>query len=451
MKRKSIGSGIGRVPLRVLLALALVIPGAELTQAWATGDPTDLGVLAVGDAVFWEGPFVQDATVFWELCDAVGPCFDYAFELAESGARLRVAIDYPDYEDIWAFGLYSPSGQLLPLVYDPVSDVAQDGAQNQATADLNCCDYSLELSIDLPEAGIWKVRVAPVDVHSSSFRMRAKLEAVPINPDPPVVRSPDLRMLPPFAFTFAAPARQVRLPVGTPLRYQRLDVAGQQPMSCTVDETIENGARRCLRFSVGVENVGDGPLDLRFAPVADGSSAMSQRVHSSDGTWVDGPAGTYVFHKTHLHYHYTDMATIGLYRVVDPGTGQLVEAGEGLKQGYCLGPTKIAEFHTFDQDLVDSAPSDCSSPTAASMTLPRGWTDVYGWHLPGNYVEFGDNADGYYVIRAEADALGRLIETREDNNTSYSYVRVTGNVIEVLERGRGSDPWDPAKTVIKDW
>lgn len=384
-------------------------------------------------------------------CAVAGPCFDYAFELTAPGARLRVAIDYPDYDDIWAFGLYSPSGQLLPLVYDPVSDVVQDGALNRGAADLYCCDYSLELAVDLPEVGVWRVKVAPVDVYSSAFRMRAKLEAAPVDPDPPVVEAPDLRMLPPFAFTFAAPARQVRLPVGTPLRYQPIEAGGQRPMSCTVDEMVENGSKRCLRFSVGVENVGDGPIDLRFAPVADGSSAMSQRVHSSDGTWIDRPAGTYVFHKTHMHYHYTDMATIGLYRVGDLATGGLVEAGDGLKQGYCLGPTKIAEFHTFDQDLVNSAPSDCNSPTAASMTLPRGWTDVYGWHLAGNYAEFGDNPDGYYVIRAQADALGRLVETREDNNVSYSYVRVTGDSIEVLERGRGSSPWDPASMVIEDW
>jgi hypothetical protein len=34
------------------------------------------------------------------------------------------------------------------------------------------------------------------------------------------------------------------------------------------------------------------------------------------------------------------------------------------------------------------------------------------------------------------------------NNVAYAYFRVTGNDVRVIERGHGTDPWDPSKTVV---
>lgn len=41
-------------------------------------------------------------------------------------------------------------------------------------------------------------------------------------------------------------------------------------------------------------------------------------------------------------------------------------------------------------------------------------------------------------------------ETNETDNTSYADLRVTGAEMDVLERGQGMSPWDPAKAAASD-
>jgi hypothetical protein len=45
----------------------------------------------------------------------------------------------------------------------------------------------------------------------------------------------------------------------------------------------------------------------------------------------------------------------------------------------------------------------------------------------------------------------RILESNEDDNHSYAFIEVTPlplREVRVLERGYGSDPWDPAKQVL---
>jgi len=84
------------------------------------------------------------------------------------------------------------------------------------------------------------------------------------------------------------------------------------------------------------------------------------------------------------------------------------------------------------------------------LGLGTGWGDIYVYGLDGNYVEFGENTDGLYVVRSIADAFNDVLETDESDNQGYAYIKVSGNNIKVLERGHGSSPWDPAKRPTTD-
>ena len=85
------------------------------------------------------------------------------------------------------------------------------------------------------------------------------------------------------------------------------------------------------------------------------------------------------------------------------------------------------------------------------MWLERGWSDVYGWSLDGNYIEVPAGApDGLYVIRVSTDPHNEVTETNDDDNTSYALVQITGDQVHLIERGYGSDPWDPDRTVDDD-
>jgi hypothetical protein len=167
-------------------------------------------------------------------------------------------------------------------------------------------------------------------------------------------------------------------------------------------------------------------------------------------THTEHPAGTYQFHATHGHIHYQDITGIALYRVTNPLTGTIEDGPEPTttqKQGFCLNEPRIIDFDKFRQD--PPLASECMQPTGGSVQQARGWTDVYGWMLSGQFVEFSGKRDGYYVLRAKADPFNRLIETNETDNDSYSYIHVVDNEVQLLERGYGTGPFDPAKQVVR--
>jgi hypothetical protein len=82
------------------------------------------------------------------------------------------------------------------------------------------------------------------------------------------------------------------------------------------------------------------------------------------------------------------------------------------------------------------------------LALTRGWGDVYRWQRPGQYVEFGGNGDGLYVVRTTVDKGNTTLETDETDNSAYALVRISARRIDTLERGWGTSPFDPSKTVF---
>ncbi|MGH2747692.1 MAG: lysyl oxidase family protein [Actinomycetota bacterium] len=408
---------------RILLAGVMLVVVSVLAPALAQ-EPRTVGKLSAGDAVFWTGepieeepegllPSLPPLLPKSDECDP-DQCFVYRLDVAQKARRLRVAIDTPDCDDVYQVSLYDPQGA------------------RRAAA--QAC-YSTELFERSPAVGTWTIRVVPSDVGEDSiFRMRAKLEGKKTEPKRPRRLAPNIRVEPPFDFTFEYGG-------------------GITSSSCAEDEIIENGANRCLRFAVGPQNTGRGPLEVSFSPLRDASRepTMYQRLHYSDGRVVTREAGSYEYHKTHRHYHFTGFAKMELFKVIDRKSGEMVRAGGGHKAGFCLLDFKISQWRRFYQARADSARSDCGSPTDAAMGLSTGWTDIYESGLPGNYVDFANNKDGYYVVRVEMDSADKIVETSERDNVAYAFIEVTGTDIRLIERGHGRSPWDPNKTVVVDW
>lgn len=391
--------------------------------------------------VFWVGARMQPTGLPTSrgeadpaVCDGQGrgKCPEFVLDVAEGGIRLRVSLDHPGSASDFALQLRTEDGKVLG--YD-------DGTENE------------EILLDTPAAGRYVVRVLPWQVSQPAdppFALRVKLETTVAVP-PDGVLLPNLRVEPPSEFTFLQPPPFYRYLVPMQVR---------EKVSCLPDEMAEEGARRCLRFSFGYQNVGAGPMDLHFSPLTDAAATASvvQRMHRADGRFEEQPAGSYTYHKTHMHYHYDDIFSAKLFRVTDAATGAMEPAGIVAKRGACAHDIRISDWERFDQAPRGSQDSgdDCSSFYAESpasgmrIGLSAGWSDIYPWLMPSNYVEFGGQPDGRYVIRAIADPNGRLAETDESDNVGYSYVEIHGETIELLERGRGQDPWDPAR-IVEQW
>ncbi len=377
-----------------LVLLALAAPAQAATPVEATLRP--------GQAAFW-GHHASN---------------EYRIVVRPGGWRLRVAYDHPDFRQAAYGTLKDPAGK----------DVAQLGGWDSGEA------YVLR-----PQPGTWTLAM---NAQYPEVRFRAKLET----PPPPAPRKavallPNLRLVPPHEFTMGG-------------------VAGSGQGSCNTDDTAEQRGIRCLRFSIGPANVGVGPLQLDF-PGNQGlvtPGQATQLIAWSDGRVTRRAAGEFEYHKTHGHYHHSGFGKLELLRVDDAARGTMTHVGDGPKQGFCTADVKISEWSVFG-GRQNSAESTCISsagglfydPTSGTkMGLSPGWADLYSWEQDGNYVEFGTNGNGRYLVRSTADALNKVLESDEADNTSYAYIVITGTTITVLERGRGQSPWDPKRVVVRD-
>lgn len=420
------------------LAASTSVPNARAAVASTTGIS-----LSAGTPAFWKGTEKQAAaTTPLPACSTTqSSCYDYVLAVGGGGARLRVGFDSP--------GNTSADVALLPgltgAAISEVNGISLEIFDSQGKSlSSSSGPYSAEVYIAKPAAGTYYVRStgAPANV----TRLRALLEkALPTTKSAHnTLLLPNLQLIPPFEFTFASPTGPV--------------IEGKDPASCNPYEQEEYGGRRCLRFSIGPQNVGAGPLMLEIksdiVKGLVGQIPVTQLVERGDGTLLRRPGGYSIYHKTHAHYHHNGFGTLELLKVLDPAKGQLVAAGSGPKQGFCMLDFKIAQWKKFSNAPAGQTRQDCNvAGTPASTTqlgLGVGWGDIYVYHLDGNYVEFGDNGDGLYVVRSIADAYNQVLESDETDNAGYAYIKVTGNSVKVLERGRGMSPWDPAKTVVTD-
>ena len=352
--------------------------------------------------------------VYWDQGSA------HRFEVLPGGTTLRASVDVAEC-----------CGAALEVV-GPDGDVVASGRGY----------LSAEVYVDRPAPGHWTVRVPG---GRAGVRMRAKLETPRDNPRPAAGKPllPNLRLVPPYEFTFSA---GIQTP-GAP--------------GCNPDDAAEFGCTRGLRFSVGPVNAGRGPFQVRFAPLEGvvTSGKVYQRVYDASGGFTEREAGQFEYHKTHQHYHHTGFGSLELLRVTDVQRGTTVPAGSGPKQGFCTADVVIFDWLRFDQARQNSTESRCVSemtpvgtygPVGTIMGVSPGWADIYLWLQDGNYVNFGDNPDGRYVVRSTADALGHVLESDETDNTSYAYVEINGSVVKVLERGFGVGPFDPRKRLATD-
>jgi Lysyl oxidase len=405
----------------------------------------------LSEGLFWNGPTVASGNVRDpSLCDTpAGPCFTYKLHVADPGARLRVAIDIPMRDDTFELDLLDPAGE----------QVASAATDNAFDAEAFAAD---------PKAGDWTVRVIPEGVSDGSFRLRAKLERTIAKPTGHVALLPDLKAVPPMEFGFIAPANPANGAYPPDTVNPPLDVAGVHPLSCTADEMAPaeltgGAATKCLRFTSGPINVGAGPFEMHFSFVSDnldgkttpiGHGPMTQVIHYADATTTTRPAGTYSFHWLHGHFHDDHILDYQLFKVEDGD--RLAAAGSGTKSGFCPANQLFGEWRRFVQappdELIgsgDTGTGNCQNPVDGVLGLSPGWGDVYRWQRPGQYVEFGTNPDGLYVVRTTVDVENQIQEADETNNSAYALVKVVGDTVRLLERGQGASPFDPGRTEFK--
>jgi hypothetical protein len=288
-----------------------------------------------------------------------------------------------------------------------------------------------------PMQGLYRMVVSARDVTDSDYEAVVQVERIPRRfRGPRRELLPNLQTLPPDNLHVAIPSGY---PGGDPLP--------GLGTSCYPQESLEAGVSRCLRFDTAIANTGPGELRMRFLLSGVGTDQrMQQVVDMTKGSPRYRDAGEYEWHQSHGHAHYAGFAGYRLSSVYDHGsTGPVV--AEETKAGFCLQDTELSWWRrrgnapsTFTYPACTQPHERDSIGTWGVMGISRGWTDVYTWDLPDQYVPIDGLPDGRYLLETTADASRRVKETDEDDNLAWALIRLSGDEATVLDSGIGSAP-----------
>ena len=482
--------------IRFLAACTAVVVSISTAAASPALADQSLGSLAPGHSAYWNGPQIASARVEAPaLCGTEGPCYRYTVRVTGAHPQvLRVALRTADDSNGWEVTLYDPSGIE-----------AADGSTYtlQGVAE----DFDVEDWVPNPQPGLWTIEVVPNNVKDGTVAMRAAVDPPVVWPasDPNHVtlhstrrvrtctreprgkrvvshctarrvrstRSvprkgvyaipPDLAADAPWHLTFQQPTPMVVVESGNFLALagfhnSSATVADQPVYDCLPEETVQQGGHHCLRFTSGFANLGPGRFEVfgsSSVPVAVNGGPLYQDVYRSDGSHFVRPSGSFTFHQIHAHYHVLGIAKFELYPVL--GKGRLGPPSDVLKEGFCLGDIKMYDWRSFAQaEVSPSSPDNCEPGAQPDGTwrfyegIDPGWEDSYKWQTSGQFVNFGDSPDGLYLLRVTVNPFHYILEAdagHPTNDVAYTYFRVTGDDIHVLERGHGTSPWDPHRQV----
>jgi hypothetical protein len=177
-----------------------------------------------------------------------------------------------------------------------------------------------------------------------------------------------------------------------------------------------------------------------------------QRVYRKDGNTMshtDYWSGSMTYHPSHGHMHVDNWAVMTLrIQTSDPNPLNWPVVGEGAKIGFCLmdygqcGSSQGSTYYGHCRDenryyqqgnilLNNNFPNwnlgggnyDCS---VSEQGISSGWTDVYGKHLEGMWINVPKNTcNGNYWIVLEVDKDNFFMEENEDNNWTAVPVTLT--------------------------
>jgi len=235
----------------------------------------------------------------------------------------------------------------------------------------------------------------------------------------------------------------------------RLRVTGSTPNighgSFTVRGQDDNGYRT---FLCGNDTVFNVPSSGQFTcpnGFQNPKQLITQRIYKKDGnamTYIDQYAGSVTYHPSHGHNHVDDWAVMTLrIQTTDPNPLNWPIVGTGAKIGFCLmdygqcgTPGSTYDGHCRDDNTVYMGGNvmynvnfpnwnlgggnyNCS---VVEQGISSGWTDVYGKHLDGMWINIPENTcNGDYYIVLEVDKNNIFLEEDETNNWTAVPVTLT--------------------------
>ncbi len=194
-----------------------------------------------------------------------------------------------------------------------------------------------------------------------------------------------------------------------------------------------------LMFTVGLTNVGQGPLEL--APESS-LTDPSELVNANQNVYDGGTNATgsllcrrslhdaFVFHPEHHHWHLVGVNGFEVRPALDDGTGGSWDTsriiGSAFKESFCL----LDYIKMDDEQLAAFALAlppreyfDCFGTHGISV----GWFDTYHHATHGQYIDITGAPAGIYYLVVTANPDKLFLETDYTNNRSWVSFRLEYN------------------------
>ena len=177
---------------------------------------------------------------------------------------------------------------------------------------------------------------------------------------------------------------------------------------------LSNG-RTILKFSASFVNKGKSQFELLGTADSTGGSQrnVNQRIISQDGSSQNKLVGVFDWHVTHAHYHYGDFAdyVFGSVRLLSTDKAPLAIR---QKTTFCLRDNELS------MPELDGAPKTKTFVICNQnrQGVSVGWTDIYDYTLPDQYIDVHNMPAGIYSLSFFLDPNQRFVEERKDNNIS---------------------------------
>lgn len=198
------------------------------------------------------------------------------------------------------------------------------------------------------------------------------------------------------------------------------------PADFTIETTPEN--TRLLRLTNYIMNWGPGRLEiLGESDHVTQRTVVTQHVYRANGTFTNHPAGIFVFHPAHDHWHLENFARYEVWSL-NPEGGLLENVALAAKVSYCLRDTGRS---TLPGTPAEPLYVECLNKLQG---INIGWIDSYEYDIPDQTVDITALADGVYAVRCIVDPGDLFLEANEKNNTSLSYIHITGDTVQEVDR-----------------
>jgi hypothetical protein len=178
-------------------------------------------------------------------------------------------------------------------------------------------------------------------------------------------------------------------------------------------QIVNSHQREILRFSNGIANTGDGPLQmLPVFPLEDPTQTQNaiQQIFDTSGNIVrEELVSQFEFHPEHNHWHIDAVALFEL-RSGSP-TGPVV-GGNSIKTTFCLIDWVKLKGNSPNPER---AYSDCFGTQGISV----GWVDQYHQSLDGQQLDITGAPPGLYYLVSTANPELTFIERDYTNNRAW--------------------------------